>query len=64
MLYGDFEAIAHTDLDHIESAVLRHVQRIRMEVGDVVLLDSYRALHGRDTFEGPRQHAVRWLTDR
>ena len=34
-----------------------------MQPGDVVLLDSYQVLHGRETFEGPRQHAVSWLTD-
>ena len=37
--------------------------RCPMVPGDVVLLDSYQALHGRDTFEGAREHAVVWLTD-
>ena len=32
-----------------------------MERGEVVLVDTYRALHGRDVFVGPRQHGVVWL---
>ena len=34
-----------------------------MEAGDVVLLDSYSVLHGRQTFRGARQHGVQWLSD-
>ena len=29
--------------------------------GDVVLLDTYQVLHGRDVFEGEREHGVLWL---
>ena len=29
--------------------------------GDVVLLDNYRVLHGRNTFKGDRKHAVTWF---
>ena len=28
----------------------------------VVLLDSYQVLHGREPFSGPREHGVMWLT--
>ncbi|KAL1504955.1 hypothetical protein AB1Y20_008722 [Prymnesium parvum] len=63
VFYGDFSEIPPRDLDHIEEAVMQNVIRIPMERGDVVLLDSYRALHGREIFEGPRLHAVRWLFD-
>jgi len=34
-----------------------------MERGEVVLLDSYQALHGRDCFEGRREHGVVWLVE-
>ena len=34
-----------------------------MEPGDVVLLDTYQVLHGRDVFEGEREHAVVWLAE-
>ena len=33
-----------------------------MEPGDVLLVDNYRALHGRDVFQGDRFHAVTWFT--
>ena len=33
-----------------------------MEPGDVLLVDNYRALHGRDVFAGDRFHAVTWFT--
>ena len=62
VLYGDFGAIPEADLVQIEGAVLKNVVWVRMQKGDVVLLDSYRMLHGRDVFQGPRQHAVRWMT--
>ena len=34
-----------------------------MTAGDVLLIDNYRVLHGRDIFEGDRLHAVSWFTD-
>jgi hypothetical protein len=33
-----------------------------MEPGDVLLVENYRALHGRDVFAGDRFHAVSWFT--
>ena len=32
-----------------------------MEPGDVLLIDNYRMLHGRQTFDGDRLHAVSWF---
>ena len=63
VLYGDYGEVEPRVLDHIEEVVSSHTARLRMGRGDVVLLDSYRALHGRDVFEGTRRHAVAWLTD-
>lgn len=37
--------------------------RVPMATGEVVLLDSYQALHGRDCFEGRREHGVVWLDE-
>ena len=49
----------------MQSQVLtRLAVRVAMVPGDVVLLDSYQVLHGRETFVGPREHAVLWLTTR
>ena len=35
---------------------------VEMRRGDVVLLDSYQVLHGREPFSGTREHGVMWLT--
>ena len=37
---------------------------MEMRRGDVVLLDSYQVLHGREPFSGAREHGVMWLTSR
>jgi hypothetical protein len=34
---------------------------VLMKEGDFVLVDNYRAMHGRDVFEGVRKHAVTWF---
>ena len=49
-------------LEHVDEVIRRCTRRVLMEPGDVVLLDSYSVLHGRDTFTGKRQHGVIWLT--
>ena len=38
-----------------------NVQFIKMSHGDVVLLDNYVTMHGRNVFEGTRKHAVTWF---
>jgi hypothetical protein len=35
-----------------------------MQPGDVLLVDNYRVLHGRDVFNGDRFHAVSWFKER
>jgi hypothetical protein len=32
-----------------------------MEQGDVVLLDNYKCMHGRNVFDGTRKHGVAWF---
>jgi len=32
-----------------------------MTEGDVVLLDNYKTLHGRNVFDGTRKHGVAWF---
>ncbi len=44
------------------SASEKHITALAMEPGDVLLVDNYRALHGRDVFQGDRFHAVTWFT--
>ena len=57
----DLSPIPPSHLEHIDEVITKWTVRVKMEPGDVVLLDSYQILHGRDTFDGPREHGVLWL---
>ena len=63
VFYGDMQPIEKEVLEHIDEVISKLTVRVAMREGDVVLLDSYQVLHGRDTFEGAREHAVLWLTN-
>ena len=60
-LGGDLAPIPPSHLEHIDEVITRLTVPVKMEPGDVVLLDSYQVLHGRDTFDGAREHGVLWL---
>ncbi|KAJ1456451.1 hypothetical protein M885DRAFT_439572 [Pelagophyceae sp. CCMP2097] len=62
--HGDLSAIAESDLDHIDAVSRANIARLAMQPGDVVLVDNYRVLHGRDIFKGDRYHAVAWFGGR
>ncbi len=48
-------------MDHIDEISRKHIVDFKMESGDMLLVDNYRVLHGRDIFEGDRLHAVSWF---
>jgi hypothetical protein len=50
------------DCQEIKRASEKHITALSMEPGDVLFVDNYRALHGRDVFSGDRFHAVSWFT--
>merc|ERR1719181_214478 len=50
------------DCDEVKRAAEKNIVALPMEPGDILLIDNYRALHGRETFEGDRYHAVTWFT--
>jgi len=58
---GDLERISPGDVRHINEVCERNISRLMMKEGDVMLLDNYRVLHGRDVFNGERNHAVTWF---
>lgn len=71
MVRDIFPAISHYSIIHTSLAFLlafhnraseKHITALSMEPGDVLLVDNYRALHGRDVFQGERYHAVSWFT--
>jgi len=61
MFYGDGTPIAKEDLEHIDEVTMRNLVYVPMSEGDVVLVDNYQVMHGRDVFTGERLHAVTWF---
>ena len=61
MFYGDGTEISKADLEHIDMVTRKNLVYVPMQPGDVVLVDNYQVMHGRDVFEGERLHAVTWF---
>jgi hypothetical protein len=61
MFYGDDDSISDEQLKHMDDVTLKNVRYVKMTEGDVVLLDNYKCMHGRNVFEGTRKHAVAWF---
>jgi len=61
MYYGDLGEIPEEDLKAIDKATYDNMVSVPMSAGDVVLVDNYQVMHGRDVFEGERMHAVTWF---
>ena len=51
---GNLKRINEDDLDEIDRASRKNIVPVAMKEGEVLLVDNYRVLHGRDTFEGDR----------
>eukprot|EP00558_Chaetoceros_sp_UNC1202_P007792 CAMPEP_0197239782 /NCGR_PEP_ID=MMETSP1429-20130617/6208_1 /TAXON_ID=49237 /ORGANISM="Chaetoceros sp., Strain UNC1202" /LENGTH=449 /DNA_ID=CAMNT_0042699275 /DNA_START=16 /DNA_END=1365 /DNA_ORIENTATION=+ len=63
VFYADsMDPLSLEDCSEIKRASEKHITALAMEPGDVLLVDNYRALHGRDVFQGDRFHAVSWFT--
>lgn len=61
MYYGDDGDISDEDLKHMDEVTMKNVQFVKMTEGDVVLLDNYKCMHGRNVFDGTRKHGVAWF---
>merc|ERR1712046_45303 len=61
MFFGDGGALSAEELQHVDEVTRRNIQFVKMEKGDVVLLDNYMVMHGRNVFSGTRKHAVTWM---
>lgn len=55
------ETLSHEELRYIDEVTMKGLKYIKMQKGDVVLLDNYSVLHGRAPFFGTRKHAVTWF---
>jgi len=60
--YGDDGELSDTDLKHLDEVTKKNSKYIKMNEGDVVLLDNYMTMHGRNVFDGTRKHAVAWFS--
>jgi hypothetical protein len=61
MFYGDDSPLSFEELSHINDVTTANIQYIKMSEGDVVLLDNYSTMHGRNVFDGVRKHGVCWF---
>ena len=61
VFFGDLSIIPGELLSKVNEACEKNIVRVPMTAGDVLLCDNYRVLHGRDIFQGERQHAVSWF---
>ena len=61
--FGDLSLIPGEMLQQINEVSEKNIVTVPMQPGEVLLCDNYRVLHGRDVFQGERQHAVSWFGD-
>lgn len=61
MFFGDDGDISDKTLKHMDEVTMKNVKFVKMTEGDVVLLDNYKCMHGRNVFDGTRKHAVAWF---
>ncbi len=61
MFFGDDGELSDEQLRHLDEVTMKNVRFIKMKEGDVVLLDNYKTLHGRNVFDGTRKHGVAWF---
>lgn len=61
MFFGDDGDIDEKKLKHMDEITMKNVRFVKMTEGDVVLLDNYKCMHGRNVFDGTRKHAVAWF---
>jgi len=62
VFFGDLGRLEPEECEAIKRASEESIVSVPMEEGDVILVDNYRVLHGRDIFKGDRFHAVSWFT--
>jgi len=61
MFYGDDADLTTEELDEMDDIITNNIKYIKMSEGDVVLLDNYKTMHGRNVFDGTRKHGVAWF---
>lgn len=61
MFFGDDGALTESQLKVLDDVTKSNMKYVKMTEGDVVLLDNYKTMHGRNVFDGTRKHGVCWF---
>ena len=61
MYFGDDGDLTDEELKHLDDVTTKNIHYVKMTEGQVVLLDNYNTLHGRNVFDGVRKHGVCWF---
>lgn len=61
MFFGDDGDISKEALKEMDEITYNNMKYVKMTEGDVVLLDNYKCMHGRNVFDGTRKHGVAWF---
>lgn len=61
MYFGDDSPLTEEQLARLDRITTQEMKYVKMQPGDVVLLDNYKTMHGRNVFDGVRKHAVAWF---
>lgn len=61
MFFGDDSELTDAQLETLDKVTKKNIKYVKMNHGDVVLLDNYKTLHGRNVFDGKRKHGVCWF---
>jgi len=61
MFFGDDSDLSEEELEEMDRVITNNIKYIKMSEGDVVLLDNYKTMHGRNVFDGTRKHGVAWF---
>lgn len=48
-------------MKQLDEVTVKNTRYVKMTEGDVVLLDNYKTMHGRNVFDGTRKHGVAWF---
>jgi len=63
VFFGNLDEVPGELLQKVNEACEKNIVHVPMQPGDVLLIDNYKCLHGRDIFVGDRLHAVSWFGD-
>lgn len=61
MFFGDDGSLSTDELKVLDEVTKANMKYVKMNHGDVVLLDNYKTMHGRNVFDGKRKHGVCWF---